>query len=249
MSSVALAVSWASSLTSLATTAKPLPASPARAASIVAFSASRLVCSAMLVIDLDDAGDLQRGLAELGHRRGGGVGDRHRLGGDPGHLGGVLGDLADRGAHLLRAGRDRLHVGRHLAGRAGDDAALHRRLVGQPGHVLRAGRELSVAEARVVELSPIAADARPACWPWRPPARQPSGRPRPCCARRSSRAGRRRPGRSGRPTTRRSGRTTERVITQPSRASTSTPAAGDDERERDRRGALLGGLLRPRCSA
>src|SRR3954468_14239115 len=50
MSSVALAVSWASSLTSLATTAKPLPASPARAASIVALSASRFVCSAMLVM-------------------------------------------------------------------------------------------------------------------------------------------------------------------------------------------------------
>src|SRR4051794_18075149 len=50
MSSVALAVSWASSLTSLATTAKPLPASPARAASIVAFRASRFVCSAIEVI-------------------------------------------------------------------------------------------------------------------------------------------------------------------------------------------------------
>ena len=50
MSSVAVAVSCASSFTSLATTAKPLPASPARAASIVAFSASRFVCSAMLVI-------------------------------------------------------------------------------------------------------------------------------------------------------------------------------------------------------
>src|SRR5687768_13459942 len=37
MSSVAFAVSCASSLTSLATTAKPLPASPARAASMVAF--------------------------------------------------------------------------------------------------------------------------------------------------------------------------------------------------------------------
>ena len=47
MSSVARAVSCASSFTSLATTAKPLPASPARAASIVAFSASRFVCSAM----------------------------------------------------------------------------------------------------------------------------------------------------------------------------------------------------------
>ena len=50
MSSVARPVSCASSLTSVATTAKPLPASPARAASIVAFSASRLVCSAIEVI-------------------------------------------------------------------------------------------------------------------------------------------------------------------------------------------------------
>src|SRR3989304_4409777 len=47
MSSVAPAVGGASSLTSVATTAKPRPASPARAASIVAFSASRLVCPAM----------------------------------------------------------------------------------------------------------------------------------------------------------------------------------------------------------
>src|SRR5215510_11227521 len=52
MSSVALAVSLASSLTSLATTAKPLPASPARAASIVALSASRLVCWAIEVMTL-----------------------------------------------------------------------------------------------------------------------------------------------------------------------------------------------------
>src|SRR5271166_2357036 len=52
MSSVAVAVCLASSLTSLATTAKPLPASPARAASMVAFNASRLVCWAMLVMTL-----------------------------------------------------------------------------------------------------------------------------------------------------------------------------------------------------
>ena len=52
MSSVARAVSWAKSLTSDATTAKPLPASPARAASMVAFRASRLVCSAIEVISL-----------------------------------------------------------------------------------------------------------------------------------------------------------------------------------------------------
>ena len=52
MSSVALAVCLASSLTSLATTAKPLPASPARAASMVALRASRLVCCAIEVITL-----------------------------------------------------------------------------------------------------------------------------------------------------------------------------------------------------
>ncbi len=46
-SAVARAVSLASSLTSWATTAKPRPASPARAASMVAFSASRLVWEAM----------------------------------------------------------------------------------------------------------------------------------------------------------------------------------------------------------
>ncbi len=52
ISSVAVAVCTASDLTSEATTAKPLPASPARAASIVALSASRLVCSAILRISL-----------------------------------------------------------------------------------------------------------------------------------------------------------------------------------------------------
>ena len=52
MSSVALAVCTASDLTSEATTAKPLPASPARAASIVALSAKRLVCPAILRISL-----------------------------------------------------------------------------------------------------------------------------------------------------------------------------------------------------
>ncbi len=52
ISSVARAVCCASSLTSPATTAKPLPISPARAASMVAFSASRFVCSAMEVMSL-----------------------------------------------------------------------------------------------------------------------------------------------------------------------------------------------------
>ena len=52
ISSVADAVSRARVLTSLATTANPLPLSPARAASIVALSARRLVCSEMFVITL-----------------------------------------------------------------------------------------------------------------------------------------------------------------------------------------------------
>ena len=52
ISSVALAVWLARFLTSDATTAKPFPASPARAASMVAFRASRLVCSAMSLIRL-----------------------------------------------------------------------------------------------------------------------------------------------------------------------------------------------------
>ncbi len=50
ISSVALAVWAASPFTSEATTAKPLPASPARAASIVALSASRLVWLAIWLI-------------------------------------------------------------------------------------------------------------------------------------------------------------------------------------------------------
>jgi hypothetical protein len=52
MSSVASAVCTASAFTSAATTAKPLPASPARTASIVALSARRLVCPAMARISL-----------------------------------------------------------------------------------------------------------------------------------------------------------------------------------------------------
>ena len=50
ISSVERAVCTARAFTSLATTEKPRPASPARAASMVAFSASRLVRSAMSAI-------------------------------------------------------------------------------------------------------------------------------------------------------------------------------------------------------
>ncbi len=52
ISSVARAVCIANSFTSPATTANPRPASPARAASMVAFSARRFVCPAIEVISL-----------------------------------------------------------------------------------------------------------------------------------------------------------------------------------------------------
>ena len=52
ISSVAFAVWLASAFTSEATTAKPRPDSPARAASMVALSASRLVCAAIEWISL-----------------------------------------------------------------------------------------------------------------------------------------------------------------------------------------------------
>ena len=51
ISPVAFAVCSASAFTSDATTAKPRPASPARAASMVALSARRLVCPAMVLIN------------------------------------------------------------------------------------------------------------------------------------------------------------------------------------------------------
>jgi hypothetical protein len=51
ISPVALAVCSASAFTSNATTAKPRPASSARAASMVALSASRLVYPAMVLIN------------------------------------------------------------------------------------------------------------------------------------------------------------------------------------------------------
>ena len=52
ISSTVSAVSVASLPISVATTANPLPDSPARAASMEAFSDSRLICSAMLDIDV-----------------------------------------------------------------------------------------------------------------------------------------------------------------------------------------------------
>src|SRR4029453_17634390 len=84
MSSVARAVSPASSLTSPATTAKPLPASPPRAASVVR-------CGG------------RGGLLEDGA---GFAGDAPRAARPLGGVGGAAGDVDDRAADLVGAGRD-----------------------------------------------------------------------------------------------------------------------------------------------
>jgi hypothetical protein len=109
MSSVARAVSWARSLTSLATTAKPLPASPARAASMAALRASRLVCSAIEVMALRTSPISALEVPSLPMVFGGG-GDPAGVGGGPvggvGELAGDLGDLLAGAAQGVGGGGD-----------------------------------------------------------------------------------------------------------------------------------------------
>jgi hypothetical protein len=66
----ALAADWASRRTSTATTAKPLPASPARAASTEALSAKRLVWKAMSSISPMMFEIFDEGLSDAIHRSG-----------------------------------------------------------------------------------------------------------------------------------------------------------------------------------
>src|ERR1017187_5765402 len=119
MSSVALAVCLASSLTSLATTANPLPASPARAASMVAFRASRLVCCAMEVMTLMtcpisalDSPSLATGI--------GGVRGLDCLARHLRRFAGIARNALHRGGHLLRARSHAVQVRGHLLGGGGD---------------------------------------------------------------------------------------------------------------------------------
>ena len=107
----------ASCFTSDATTAKPLPASPARAASIVAFSASRLVCPAMSPISrttspIRCAAWASPCTVAVGRPRLCRRVARHR--GAVGHL---AGDLGDARRQLLGAGRHGLDIGAGLAAR------------------------------------------------------------------------------------------------------------------------------------
>ena len=120
MSSVAFAVWLASDFTSEATTAKPLPASPARAASMVAFSASRLVWPAMSLMSLTTSPILRVAVSD--RALDGIVGLARLLDGARGDARGMrdlAADIADRGAELFRGGGDALHVDEASSGSAG----------------------------------------------------------------------------------------------------------------------------------
>ena len=152
---ISCAACWDSSasfLTSSATTAKPRPCSPARAASIAAFSASRLVCSAMPVIvatiapicsDLAASSRIAvahalAGVSDRAHRlvgllcRGNALlGDLAGPCGDFGGLLGLLGALVDRRGDFL--GRplgalDQVHLALGSLGHVADRLARSRRL-------------------------------------------------------------------------------------------------------------------------
>ena len=97
-------------LTSWATTAKPLPASPARAASMVALSASRLVCSAIAVMSLTTSPMRPAACDSSVMRASVLLRLRHRLAGDAARLLHLPADLVDRGRQLL--GRARRPIAR-----------------------------------------------------------------------------------------------------------------------------------------
>ncbi len=110
ISLAALAERWASSRTSWATTAKPLPASPARAASTPAFRASRFVWQGDVVDDADDVADLARGLLDLLHggdgladNIAGALGTETRTLDQMADIFGALGAVADRRRDLFES--------------------------------------------------------------------------------------------------------------------------------------------------
>ncbi|MGY4330551.1 hypothetical protein ACVWWG_004968 [Bradyrhizobium sp. LB7.2] len=93
-----------------------MPASPARAASIVALSASRLVWLAMVVDQLDHVANAGGGLGQLGDAPIGALGLLDGDVGDTRRFLHLTADLGDRGGHFLARGRHRLYVGGSLFG-------------------------------------------------------------------------------------------------------------------------------------
>ena len=104
ISSVALAVWPASDLTSEATTAKPRPASPARAASMVALSAKQVGLPGDRLDQADHLADAGGGVAELRHGADGAARFADGARGDFGGAVRLAGDLADGGGKLLDRG-------------------------------------------------------------------------------------------------------------------------------------------------
>jgi len=171
--SVARAVWVASALTSLATTAKPLPASPARAASIVAFSANRLVWLAIWAINCnEDLADIvgRRGpspsTTATGYARVSWVASRASLR-----------RLFDRVPRPRRcwppsASADAGHgldVLARLMRRLGDRGRLARRVLGDPRHLLGGARRSRPEAADTLSSTTAALDvALEACGPCRP---------------------------------------------------------------------------------
>ena len=123
-SAEAAAADCASRRTSTATTAKPLPASPARAASTDAFSASKIGLEGDIVDQPDNVGDLARRGGDPLHRLIGLAHHRAALLGGAGDLAGIdagfarpVGILDHRRSQLLHR-RRRLLDGRRLLGGA-----------------------------------------------------------------------------------------------------------------------------------
>ena len=120
ISSVALAVWLASDLTSAATTAKPRPASPARAASMVALSARRLVCSAIAVISLTTSPISWAARDNLPMRPSVCCACSTAASAILFEFAHPAADLVDRGGKLLGRGGHRLHAGGGFFGSVGD---------------------------------------------------------------------------------------------------------------------------------
>ena len=141
--------------TSDATTAKPRPASPARAASTAALSANKLVCRAissitpmMSEILPEDVFDLRHGLDRLGDHLAAAIGDVARLAGGLIGLLRVLGVLLHRGGDLLHRGRSLFQARGLLLG------AL--RQVGRAGRDLRRGVGHLAASTTTIDLDGFA---------------------------------------------------------------------------------------------
>src|SRR3954464_12219860 len=114
ISPVAFAVCSASAFTSDATTPKPRPASPARAASIVALSARRLVCPAIVLISSTTSPMRLAAFLKFAAAIVGLLCPPHSLVRHPRRFLHLTADFIHRGGHLLGSRGHRLDIGGRL---------------------------------------------------------------------------------------------------------------------------------------